>query len=97
MIELRRKILNVVILIFLIVVLGTAGYMAVEGWDFLDALYMTVTTLSTVGFQEVHALSVGGRVFTILLIVAGVGSFFYCVTAGAQVIMEGEILKKFGR
>ena len=50
---------------------GTAGYMAIEGWGFLDALYMTVTTITTVGFREVQPLDDGGQVFTILLAVFG--------------------------
>src|SRR5512137_2587980 len=47
-----------------LVCIGTAGYILLEGWPFLDALYMTVTTISTVGFMEVHALSRTGRLFT---------------------------------
>ena len=51
---------------------GTAGYMSIEGWRPLDAAYMTVITLGTVGFKEVHDLSDGGKLFTMCLIVIGV-------------------------
>ena len=57
---------------------GTAGYMLIEGWGAWDAFYMTVTTVATVGFREVHPLSLGGQVFTILLIFCGVGTAFRC-------------------
>ncbi len=84
-------------LITLMVVFGTAGYMWVEKWSFLDSFYMTIITLTTVGYREVHELSFAGTVFTIILIIGGVGTFFYSLTLGAQIILEGEFLKIFGR
>jgi len=60
---------------------GTAGYMTIEGWGAWDALYMTVTTVATVGFREVHPLSGAGQAFTLLLIVSGVGTAFYTATS----------------
>lgn len=53
--------------------------MYLEGWSFDDALYMTIITLATVGYGEVHLVSDAGRIFTIFLIVAGVGYFMYVV------------------
>ncbi len=73
-----------------ILALGTIGYMVIQGWDFLDSLYMTVTTLSTVGFEEIHPLSTAGRVFTIILILGGVGAVFYILTSVVQTTLEGE-------
>ncbi|HJW30189.1 MAG TPA: potassium channel family protein, partial [Saprospiraceae bacterium] len=73
----RNKIKLSVALILLLISAGTLGYVFIEGWDFLDSLYMTITTLTTVGFGEVHPLSRIGRVFTIGLIVGGVGTVFY--------------------
>jgi voltage-gated potassium channel len=55
--------------------------MALEGWSFLDALFMTVITITTVGYEEVHPLSPVGRVFTIVLIFVGVGGFLYTLSA----------------
>ena len=68
---------------------GTAGYMLIEGWNVWDAFYMTVTTVATVGFREVHPLSWGGQAFTVLLIFCGVGTAFYTVTLLATVVVEG--------
>lgn len=85
------------ILILIIVSFGVTGYMVLEGWHFLDALYMTVITLTTVGYREIHPLSVQGTVFTIVLIVGGVGSVLYLLSIGAQVILEGELHSVFGR
>lgn len=60
--------------LLLVMVAGTLGYRALEKWSWLDSLYMTVITISTVGFKEVGELSANGRIFTILLIFAGVGT-----------------------
>jgi voltage-gated potassium channel len=74
---------------------GTVGYMGIEGWSAWDAFYMTVTTVATVGFREVHPLSFGGQVFTILLIFSGVGTAFYTVTLLATIIVEGGLHRRF--
>lgn len=95
--EFRKKLISVLSLVLLIVAFGTAGYMAIEGWSFLDSIYMTITTITTVGFREVHELSRMGIVFTIFLIVGGVGTALYAFTAGARFILEGEIQEIFGR
>ncbi len=71
----------------LVIATGTAGYMAIEGWTFRESLYMTVITLSTVGFGEVHDLSDGGRMFTVGLIVGGVASL------GVALVGIGERLR----
>ena len=57
--------------------IGTVGYMVVEGWSFLDALYMTVITLTTVGFREVQPLDTSGKIFTMVIAIGGVGAIFY--------------------
>jgi voltage-gated potassium channel len=85
------------LVLVLLVSLGTAGYMAIEGWRFLDAFYMAVITLATVGFQEVHTLSDNGRVFTILLIVVGVVVLGYTVGKVAQIMFEGQLQRFLGR
>jgi voltage-gated potassium channel len=74
-----------------IAAIGVVGYMAVEGWSFLDSLYMTVITITTVGFTEVHPLSGGGRIFSVFLIIGGVGGALYAITGIVQYIVEGNI------
>jgi len=73
------------------VVFGTSGYVVIEGWSPWDAFYMTVTTIATVGFREVHPLSHEGQVFTVLLIVTGVGTAFYTFTLLATLVVEGGL------
>jgi voltage-gated potassium channel len=96
MIPLKRIIIGLGCLIAILLI-GSYGYVFLEGWDFFDGLYMTVTTLTTVGYGEVHPLSKTGRAFTILLIFLGVGFMLYVVTALAQVVVEGQIQDIFGR
>jgi voltage-gated potassium channel len=95
--ELRQRFMFAVGLVALVASLGTAGYVLIEGWGFTDALYMTVITLASVGFKEVHDLSLTGRIFTIFLIVGGVGTVAYALSAGAKIILEGELREVYGR
>lgn len=83
--------------LFLLLFCGTSGYMAIEHWNFLDSLYMSVITLGTVGFKEVHDLSDGGKVFTMCLIVIGVSVIGYIVGSLAQIMFEGQIQRIIGR
>jgi len=92
----RRLVLTLGILLFLLVA-GTTGYRLVEGWPFADALYMTVITITTVGFMEVHPLSAAGRVFTMLLSLGGVFTAFYLGTAIVASVVSGEMRGVFGR
>jgi voltage-gated potassium channel len=74
-----------------ILLAGTTAFMLVEGWPFFDALYMTVITISTVGFQEVHPLGTGGRLVVIGLILGGTGSLAYGVSVVTAFMVEGEL------
>lgn len=86
------------VLLFLSVVAGgVLGYILIEGWGFWDAVFMTVTTITTVGYREVHPLSFGGQVFTVVLIVAGVGTAFYTFTQLLTIVVEGGLHQRFER
>jgi len=91
LVEPERRLLVAALLLPALLVLGVAGYMLIEGWSFLDALYMTVTAVTTVGFREVHPLSDGGRIFTIFLILFGVGVAFYILTTLVATVVEGDL------
>jgi voltage-gated potassium channel len=93
----KQQIILSVSLIFGVILFGTIGYSLVEGWGIFDSLYMTVITLTTVGYHEVHALSQPGRTFTIVLILVGVGTMLYTLSVGAKILLEGEIRDIFGR
>lgn len=95
--ELREKLLLAFLLIVCVISFGTLGYMFIEGWNMLDSLYMTIITLASVGYKEVHDLSFNGKMFTIILIIGGVGTVAYALTAGAKIILEGELQDVFGR
>lgn len=75
-----------------ILVAGIVGYMLIEGWGAIDALYMTVITVATVGFREVHPLSSAGRLFTIGLILSGIGALGYAVGVTVEFMVEGHLL-----
>ena len=76
---------------------GTVGYVLVEGWSWWDAFYMTVITVTTVGYREVHSLSRAGEVLTVLVLVAGVGTAFYAFTLIATIVVEGGLARQFRR
>jgi len=92
-----RRILTWAACLTSLIFLGSLGYIWLEGWDFFDALYMTVITLTTVGFGEVRPLSRPGRAYTMLLVLLGMGVLFYVVTALAQAVVEGQIRETLGR
>ncbi len=87
----KQRIIPPIIVIVGVVSFGTIGYTVIEGWAVFDSLYMTIITLTTVGYEEVHSLSRAGRYFTTILILSGVGSMFYALGVGAKVVIEGEL------
>jgi len=94
---LKKRLIFALVFITCVVIAGSAGYMLIEGWGCLDSLYMTVITIASVGYKEIHDLSANGRIFTIILIISGVGSVTYALTTIAKIVVEGEIQEVFGR
>jgi voltage-gated potassium channel len=93
---LRRYILTLLIPALLILA-GTLGYHVIEGWSLFDSLYMTVTTLTTVGYGEVHPLSTAGRTFTMVLLLGGVFTLFYAAAEIIRSVVSGEVQTTLGR
>lgn len=86
-----QRLLPAGILLLGIAATGITGYMLIERWSFLDAAYMLVTTLFTIGFQEVHPLSPAGKVFTMIIAIGGVGTALYAGGRVVEIIVEGEM------
>jgi voltage-gated potassium channel len=84
-------------LLFSTIVVGVLGYRFIEDMSYFDALYMTVITISTVGFQEVHPLSIPGKIFTMLVISTGIMIGAYTIGTLVRMFIEGELSKTFGR
>ena len=84
-------------LLVAILATGTIGFRLIEGWSFMDALYMTVITATTVGYQEVHPLGEAGRAFNIFLIFFGLGTTTYVAATVIQFMVEGRIRAILGR
>src|SRR5262245_34872761 len=87
------------ILFFLvgILLIGTVGFHIIEGWSWFDGFYMVVTTLTTIGYQEVHPLSHAGRVFNVFVILGGVSMVLVTIGALTQALLEFELRSFFGR
>lgn len=84
-----KHIIIGVLLLVTIIFIGVLGYMALEGFTFTEALFMTVITISTVGYEEVHQLDDPGMIFTSVLIIFSFGVFIYVVTSFTRFLIEG--------
>ena len=94
---LQRPLVTSLVLLFGVLLVGVLGYMGLEGWSFLDALWMVVISLTTIGYGEVHPLSASGRVFTIVLIMGGVSVGAYAIGAATRAILEGDLAAELRR
>jgi voltage-gated potassium channel len=92
-----KKILAGVLILLAILVYGTSGYMLIEDTNLTDAIYMTVISITTVGFTEVIPLSPAGKYFTMILIFGGVGFFLYIVSLITEAMIEGGLHTFLGR
>ena len=92
-----RHFLIIVALLIFTVTAGTVGFELIEGWGFMDALYMTVITIATVGYQEIHPLGDAGRIFNMILIFFGLGTTTYVAASVVRFMVEGRIRAIMGR
>lgn len=90
-----RKFVISALLLFLSISIGISGFKLIEGYTLLDSVYMTVITLSTVGFKEVEPLSDSGKLFATLYILFNIGIFAYIVSTITKYLFEGELQKTF--
>lgn len=90
-----RRVLLTLLLLFILLLGGSISYAVFEGWTLSESFYMTIITLSTVGFQEVHPLSANGRIVTIILIIVGFGTVGYGLGNLFAFFVEGELSKIF--
>lgn len=84
-------------ILLVVLSLGTTGYMLIEKWSLLDSLYMTVITITTVGYREMGPMSPAGMVFTIFVIFSGMGLIIYILGAMAQAMVEFQLGSIIGR
>lgn len=90
----RRRLNISFILFFVVISIGVLGYMIISGDNFIDSLYMTIITMTTVGFGEIHPLTDNEKIFTIFLILISIIVYGYSVTALTEYFMNGKILQK---
>ncbi|MBW1690688.1 MAG: potassium channel protein [Deltaproteobacteria bacterium] len=93
----EKRLLVPAIVILIAFFTGITGYMLIEGWNFLDSIYMTIITLSTVGYGEVHEVGPGGRIFTVFLILFGIMLITYTAGWVTKNFIEGELREILGR
>ncbi|MEE9241270.1 MAG: NAD-binding protein [bacterium] len=92
MTSLWRRLIFAFAILVIILLAGVTGYMVIEGWSFFDAFYMTVISLTTVGYGEIHDLSTNGRMFTIILLFSGMGVLAYGIGTFTAFLVEGHLM-----
>jgi len=92
-----RRLRTALLILVAVICAGMFGYSSIEGWPLFDSLYMTVITLATVGFKEVHDMSEAGKAFTIILIIGGTGVIAYSLGSLIQFMVEGQFQQVVGR
>ena len=91
---LRPKLSISIALLLIVMAIGISGYMIISGDNFVDSLYMTVITMTTVGFGEIHSFSPSEKLFTIFLILISIVAYGYAVTAITEYLASGKFLEQ---
>jgi len=92
-----RRVWSAFLALGIITTVGVLGYVLFESWSFMDALYMTVITVTTVGYREVHELDTTGQLWTMALLITGVGTLFYAAVSFVELAVEGAVQGYFER
>ena len=87
------RFVTILVILGSLILFGTAGYRIIEGWSLTDSLYMTFIAITTVGFGEVHPLSMSGKFFTMVLLVFSIATVGYSVTILMSFIFEGQFIE----
>jgi voltage-gated potassium channel len=85
------------VLLAAVLAIGTAGFVVIEGWNVFDAIYMTITTVTTVGYGEIHPLSRAGRIFNIGVLIFGVATVLYTFSFLMARLVEGDLHARWAR
>jgi voltage-gated potassium channel len=89
-----KHLRNALLVLFVIIITGTSGFMLIEGWNVADSLYMTIITITTTGFEEVHQLSTEGEIFTLILLMVSFGTVIYIGGTGVQILVESKFFRR---
>lgn len=85
-----KKLYIAIALVIAVMIIGVAGYIFIEHYNFVDAVFMTIITVATVGYREVNELDQVGKIFTSFLIVFSIGTFAYAISVITRYVIEGE-------
>ena len=86
-----KQLIKLLAVLIILPIIGTAGFMGIEGYDLVDALYMSVITLSTVGFHVVEPLSDEGKLFIVGFLVMGLSLFLFSIVQIGELAVSGEL------
>ena len=89
-----KHLRNAILVLVFIIITGTSGFMLIEGWNIADSLYMTIITITTTGFEEVHQLSTEGEIFTLVLLLVSFGTVLYIGGTGVQILIESTFFRR---
>ncbi len=89
-----KHLRNAILVLFVIIVTGTSGFMLIEGWNIADSLFMTIITITTTGFEEVHQLSTEGEIFTLVLLLVSFGTVIYIGSTGVKILIESKFFRR---
>mgnify|MGYP001555344949 CR=1 FL=1 len=94
---LKNRIIRVAMTLVIMPVLGTIGYMNIEGYGLIDGIYMSIITISTVGFEVLEPLSDAGKIFTVFYIISSLGAFFYGIGVLGEATLNGDFARYLKR
>lgn len=94
--RLRRRFIYVLLILCGSILVGTAGFHLTEGWSVVESLYMTVMTVTTIGYGEVHPLSSGGRIFAIIYMLIGACTAAFVFSSLVQTLIQSELVALYG-